>query len=291
MVKDCSTSTLISISEEELASWRRDQGARVVCHRGRYWEANPKGFYHGLHLMARMSAAEATRPAKFCWGYRTTLRTEESSLANGTMPVNLLGDVKNYTLENIGSRRRNKIRNCLKVAEIVEFSRPNQLFDEGYEVLLSARRRTGYGTIPTLQDYRRGIGSYFNQGRGLILGGLIGGKLGGYVAAFAVGSTVYIQNVELATEALSTNIGTTLIFELIQACRRSCAIDEVVYGLHSREDEPLCHFKEQMGFPLVHVPARVRFMPFAGRVLFCLRPHAYYRLTGLDSATGLSEEG
>lgn len=286
MVRDCSNSSLTAISEGELAAWRREQGARVVCHRGRYWEANPKGFFHGLHLMSRMSAAEATRPTSLCWGYRTTLRQEERAQANGTMPVNLLGDVENYTLENFGSRRRNKIRNCRKKADIVEFLKPAQLFDEGYEVLLSARRRTSYGTIPPLADYRRGIGSYFGQSRGMILGALIGGKLGGYVTAYAVGSTAYIQSVELATEAFSINIGTTLVFELIQACRRSRSIDEVVYGLHSREDAPLCHYKDQMGFPLVHVPARFHFIPVAGRVLQYLRPHAYYRLTGREGDKG-----
>ncbi|BCR06410.1 hypothetical protein DESUT3_34790 [Desulfuromonas versatilis] len=282
MVKDCSDSILRCITEGDFAAWRTQQGARVVCHRGRYWEAQPAGFFNGLHLMARMAAAETTRPTPFCWGYRATLRMEESARANGAMPVHLLGDVQNYTFENISSRRRNKIRNCRKQAEIVEFLDPQPLLEGGYEVLVSARRRTGYGKIPPVEAYRREMAGYFGSRRGLVLAARSEGRLSGYIAAFAVEGTAYVQSVELASEALSTNIGTTLVFELVQACRRSGTIDEIVYGLHSREDQPLCHYKEQMGFPAVQVPARVWFIPLAARLIRSLRPHAFYRLTGHD---------
>jgi len=97
---------------------------------------------------------------------------------------------------------------------------------------------------------------------------------------YAIGSTAYMDSLILATEYLSTQIGTALVYDFVQICRRSSGIHEVVYGLHSREDSNLVIFKERMGFPVVHIPSIVHIDPFISTMLRRYKPHVYYRLTG-----------
>lgn len=279
---DAREAILTSQTEDELASWRRRRGVKVISHAGRYWEAKPGGFYHAIHWMARMTMEEATKPTPLCWGFRTTLCDAHKPASNATMPVHILADVDNYDMSALSSKRRNKVRNCYKRIRIVEVLAPDLLKQQGYDVLVSAHQRTGYGKVPNLEQYRKDIDTYFYPKSGLILAGLIDERLGGYVIASAVGATAYIDSVQIASNALPTNIGTGLIFELIQACRRAGTIREAVYGLHSREDQALCHFKEGMGFPVVHIPARVWFAPLLKAYIKNRRPDAYYRLTGRD---------
>lgn len=116
----------------------------------------------------------------------------------------------------------------------------------------------------------------------MILAGLIDGKLGGYIEAHAVDGTAYIQSVYVATEALSSYIGTGLVFDFVQICQRSDKIHQIVYGQHSREDEALCVFKDGMRFPVKHIPAKVRINPLVGNFIRWRNPNSYYRLTGRD---------
>ena len=95
-----------------------------------------------------------------------------------------------------------------------------------------------------------------NPGRSLVLAGMVEGRIAGYLVAKAVDGTAYIDEVFLATESLPTNVGSGLVFEFMQVCRRA-GIREVVYGLNSREDAALSRYKHEMGFPVVNVPARI----------------------------------
>jgi hypothetical protein len=89
---------------------------------------------------------------------------------------------------------------------------------------------------------------------------LIDGRLGGYVIGLAVDSIAYLDDVTISTEAMSSYIGIGLHFEFAQAWRRP-GIKMLVHSLHSREDVPLCTFKEGMGFAVKQVPAKVRINP------------------------------
>ncbi len=279
--RDVSEAVLTSMTEEEFANWRREQGAHVACHRGRYWEEIRPGFYQPIHWMARLSAEQATRPAPLSWGFRATL-CEDEAAANGSMPVHLLSDVEDYDLQSLPSTRRRHIRKCHKRVKIVELTSPALLQEQGYEVLLSAVTRTGYGKLPSRKDYLAGLADYITPGRRLVLAGLIGDKLGGYFTGYAVSGTAYMEDTIIATEALSTDMSSGLQFEFVQVCRRSGEIREIVSGQHSPEDSGLCAFKEEMGFPVKHVPTKVRMNPIMGKFIRWCRPHVYYRLTGHD---------
>ena len=271
---------LHSLSEEEMAHWLSRRGGRVVHHKGRYWLAKPPGFFHAIHPLARMSAEEATRPDRLCWGFRTTLCEADAHLANSTLPVHILGDVAGYDLQKLSPRRRNQIRNCFKDVEIVAIETPDLLLEQGYGVAISAQSRTGYGRVPDPKRYKRDIERFFSAPCGFILGGLIDGRLAGYLTSYAVGSTAYVDEVTLATEYLGTNISSGLFFAWMQVCKSSGRIRQVVHGLHTPENAGLCRYKDSLGLSVVHLPAFAWFMPPTGRMVKRIRPYAYYRLKG-----------
>jgi hypothetical protein len=278
--RDVSVALLHPLTEGELAHWRREQGRRVIPHRGRFWMESPPGFLQPLHWMARFSPKEARAPAVPAWGSRAVLAKSDADAANGTLSVHVLTDVAEYSLQNLSSNRRNHLRRCYKRASIVEITGTALLRQQGYEVLQSALSRTGYARAGSKEHYLATLEQFITPRRRVVIGALINGRLGGYLAGFAVDGTAYIEHVHLSTEALSDYVGIGLVFEFVQACQRSKGIREIIYGQHSREDAPLCSFKERIGFPVRHFPARVKVMPIVAQLLRWRYPHKYYRLTG-----------
>jgi len=272
--------TVVPLSEREFAEWRRAQGHTVVEHAGHFWERIRPGFYQPVHWMVQMPAEQATRPTGLCWGFRTTIREADAEQANGSMPVHFLPEPQSYDLPRLASRQRNKVRNCLRKVEIVELLEPDLLYKQGHAIYMTAVRRSGYGRPLTVEQYRQMMGHHFHPRRGVILAGLIEGRLTGYVVSYAIEHTGYVEGVELGDEALEANVSLGLVFEWLQACRRSGVITQIVHGLHTPEDANLCHHKERMGFTVLHVPARHWFAPLTGRLVRLADRHRYYRLTG-----------
>jgi hypothetical protein len=64
---------------------------------------------------------------------------------------------------------------------------------------------------------------YTSRPSAIVLAGLVDDRIGGWIAGYAVDGTAYIEIVDLATEAQSTQIGTGLHFAFVEACRRSPA--------------------------------------------------------------------
>jgi hypothetical protein len=234
--------------------------------------------------VVRLDAHEATPPRRPRWGYRAALSDRAAASANGTLPVHLLRDVGSYDTSRLSSNRRKHLRQCYKRARIVVLDDGNLLREQGHAVVRSARTRTRYGALPSRESYLSGLEAYARSPHRLILAGLVGDDLGGYVSGYAVGVTAYLENLFVATEALTTNLTIGLLHEFVQACRRSGAIHEVVNGLHAREDPALDTFKKGIGFPVVHLPSTVQMNGMARAVLRRHFPDKLYRLEGLPGA-------
>jgi hypothetical protein len=281
-VRDVSEAVVISMTEAEMANWCRKDGTHVVYQHGCYWKETRIGFYQPVHLMARLHIEQAKRPVKLCWGFQAALCEDDAKANNGSMPVHLLSDVAGYDLQSLSSNRRHNVRRYRKRAKIVQVISPELLQEQGYEVVLSALKRTAnpYEKTPSKAEYLAGLADWSAPHNQFVLAGLIDDKLGGYITGYAVGGTAYTVRLYIATEALSTYIGTGLIFEFVQACRRASKIHEVCYGLHLPEDPALGVFKESMGFPLTHIPTKISMNPIIGKFIAWYRPYIYYRLTG-----------
>lgn len=281
-VRDLSQAVLNSMTEEEFAKWHCELGKHVICHRNRYWKEVFPGFYEPMHWMANLSAQQATRPTPLCWGFRASLCQNDAVAANGLMPIHLLSDLESYDLQSLSSNRRHNIRRCLKRVKIVELIGSALLQEQGYEVFLSAAKRVGNPNIPSKEEYLASLADYIAPGRRLLLAGLIGDKLGGYLTGYTVSGTAYLEHMYIDTEVLSTNISHGLKFEFVQICRRSGNIYQVVDGLHRSEDSKLTLFKESIGFAVKHIPSRVWMNPILEKFIHWRYPHKYYRLTGRD---------
>ncbi len=274
------------MTEEQWAEVLRCQGKHVVFHRGRYWVELVRGFYEPVHWLAALTEEEATRPRFGCWGFRTRLRDATPGLANGTMPVQLCSNVADYSEQALTSGRRNHLRRSRKRVQIIQLKDAQILRDQGHNVMLSAIRRTDYGHAPELEQYSSSVNLLVQNSHMMVLAGLSGDRLAGYLTGYAVGDVAYIQNVFLATEFLSTYVGTGLPFEFVQACRRTGTIRHVVYGLHSVEDPRLCTFKAGMGFPPAYLSSRVSIPPILSTLLRYRYPYKFYRLTGQHPKVG-----
>jgi Acetyltransferase (GNAT) family len=270
------------LSEDELTAWRRAKGQRLVRLRGRWWEEVKPGFYQAIHWMARLRQDEVGRPTASCWGFRTTLHDEDAAAANGWLPVHLLSDLGSYDFDKIPSKFRNKLRKCWKTNEIVEVIEPTVLRDQGYAVRCSVHQRTGMWQPPSKDEYVAGLDAYMGHPCRLVLAGLAEGRLRGYLDGFAVDGTAYIDHLYVHSDALQTEVGTGLVFEFVQACRRSRRVREIVYGLDVPSDRSLKQYKEKMGFPVARIPTRHWLLPPAGTCIRRWRPEVYYRLTGDD---------
>ncbi|MBW4639635.1 MAG: hypothetical protein KME05_15660 [Gloeocapsa sp. UFS-A4-WI-NPMV-4B04] len=285
-MRDVSEAVLSSMTEEEFVNYSRHKGNHVVHHRGRYWEEMFPGLYQPVHFLARLSADQVTRPSLLCWGFRAALSEDDQEAANGSIPVHLLSNVEGYTLETLASKRRNQLRKCCKLVKIVQLIGSALLQEQGYGVLVSSLQRTlnptgnPYRKMPLKEDYLADLADWSTHKNELILAGFIGDKLGGYIIGYAVDGTAYMESVDVATEALATNISTGLYFEFVQACRRSGKICEIVNSPHMPEDPALGNFKEGMGFPVKYVPSKVQLNPIIEKYSRYRRPLGYYRLTG-----------
>lgn len=282
-VRPVSEATCAVLTEKEFAGHRRQEGTRVIEHGGHYWEQiGAPGFFQPIHLLARLTPEEATRPTPLSWGYRAALTTDAAGAANGTLPIVRVPDLARYDFDSLTPNRKNKLRKAQRLVEIVQVTGPALLLEQGYEVVRDSLSRTRHRKLPSREEYVQKLKKYFQGNHWCVLAGLIDGKLGGYVDGYMIDGVAYGLSAYYASWARSTNISTGLNFEFAQLCRRLKGVHTFMTGLHSREDAQLNQFKTDMGFIVDHIPIRWDMNPLARAFIRRQRPHAYYRLTGVE---------
>jgi hypothetical protein len=281
-VQDVTKAVIPVVSEAEMAEFLREQGQRVIRHRGRYWQQMVPGFYRPVHPLARLSAEQATRPTAASWGFQACLTEDDAHLANAHIPMNLVTDVDRFDETTLTSDRRRRLRRARDNARIVQLTGPALVRDQGYDLLVSALERTGHGRLPTRKKYLASLERWGEPAWGIALGALFEGRLGGYITGHAVDRTAYAGEIVVATWALKTHISAGLTYEFLNACKRAGSIREMQHGLHVRENEGLCKNKELLGLPLRRLPSKLGLIPGAAPLIRRHNPHKYYRLTGRD---------
>ena len=278
---------LVPMTEAELASDPQER-RRTVLHRGRYWRETFTGLFEPIHPMARLTDWEATRPSPRCWGYHAALAESSTAEANSSMPMHLLVDLDGFSVDSLSSNRRYHLRRSQRQVTYVQLVGAGPLESGGYEVFRSAQARTHnpYRTARSKAEFLAEMEWYTSRPSAIVLAGLVDDRIGGWIAGYAVDGTAYIEIVDLATEALSTQIGTGLHFAFVEACRRSPGIREIAHSPHIPEDAALVVFKEGIGFPVVNVPSKAWLLPVANTLVRWRKPYLHYRLTGRMSPKG-----
>jgi hypothetical protein len=263
-----------------LAAMRAKEGDSIVLRGSCYWRAVYPGFYQPIHLLARIPASEVRRPVRLCWGFRAALAPEDAHLANATLPVHLLTGVQNFHEEGLSRNRRSDLRRCRRLVEIRRLDDPSLLLEQGHGVFMSAARRLGYWKPLSERAYRERVLRRAAYGPRLLVAGLIGGRLRGYIDSYVVGDVLYNDEIFVSTSALRTGIGTGLYVETLETAARAASIRDVCNSLHRPHDVDLCRFKQGLGFRVVPVPAHAQIRPAMRAFLCARRPELYYRLTG-----------
>lgn len=267
------------LTEQAYANYLVSKGANVKARGSVYWIQTRTGFWEPSHWMVRCDQSQLQPPTCLCWGFRCVTQ-HEVTIGRGHLPVHLLEDISGYDTNALDGKRRNQLRACRRRVKIVQLLHSTILEEQGFGIMCSAHRRTGYGHVTSLSAYLDGVKRLMSNYPGLVMAGLIDGKLGGWLYGKVIGKTAYIDSIIVATEALSSNIGTGLVFDFVQACRKTGVVTEVVYGLATPEDPRLTAYKESMLFPVVRVPTRVWILPLIAVALRLVKPHVFHRLTG-----------
>ena len=278
---------MVPMTEKDLAVDPQER-RRTVLHRGRYWREAFTGLFEPVHPMARLTAWEATRPSPRCWGYHAALAESSMAEANSSMPMHLLADLGGFSVDSLSSNRRYHLRRSQRQVTYVQVAGSGPLESGGYEVFRSAQARTGnpYRTVRSEAEFLSEMKWYTSRPSAIVLAGIVDDRIGGWIAGYAVDRTAYIEIVDIATEVISTQMGTGLHFAFVEACRRSPGIREIAHSPHIPEDAALVVFKEGIGFPVVNVPSKAWLLPVADTLIRWRKPFLHYRLTGRMSPKG-----
>ena len=276
-------SALVNLTEKEFTDWKKEElKVNFIQHRGRYWRRSRLGFCVPVHPLARLNLDEATRPTMLSLGFRAALADDARSIANTNMSHFILSDLAGYNIDTLPGKRRTKLRKCQKAARIVRMNGLAVPREQIYEVIASAAARTNYWP-PSKENYLGKIERHFSDERRYILVALVEDNIAGFLEGIAVGGTAYSQYLFVATEYLSTEVGTGLVFEFSQVCRRSEGIKEITYGSVEPDDEKINTFKKEMGFPVVKIPVILAINPLLEKFLRWRDPENYYRVTGVGN--------
>jgi len=284
-MKDPAEAVLTPLSEEDLARRYMREGNKVIQAHGRWWLQTLPGLYDAVHWFARHTLEEAKRPTVFCWGYRAVLHEDLAASANGALPVQVITDVEGYDLDRLAGRTQKDLARFERNdARIVWLDDPEILLEQGYDVMLSWIGRTRHRAPESRQTYLARMSRNAQDRTRLMLAGVRGDTLLGYVTSFIVDGTAYMSEIHLSTEALSCHLSTALWFETAQFYRRRGLAREICAGLMMPEKDGLTDYKARLGFDLVRLPTRVWLLPGLAGYAQKHYPAKYYRFTG----TGLS---
>lgn len=269
-----------SLSEDELADVRAAEGASVARRSGRPWASIFPGFYQPVNLVARLTSAEVGRPTTACWGYRAAVVAEDAASANGSVPVHLVDGLDHLHMERMAHGRVQDLRKCRARIEFRLIRDPDIFDSAGFAVYASAQQRLHYWENLDDAAYRRQIRKRVADPRRLFVGGFLDSVLGGYLESYIVDGVIFARELIVATDLLRSGISTGLYVETIEMGLRAGAVHAACLGLETPERPGLTRFKDSLGAPVVHLPARSSIPAPVAAYIGARRPNVLYRLVG-----------
>jgi hypothetical protein len=268
------------LSEMECGEWHEARGRRVVEHRGRLWVEPRRCFFQPVHHLAKLSAHEATRPARSCLGFRARLAEEAWEWANASLPAHTFPDPQSYGLGRLRQTPRRQVRQGLRAVDVVALEIPDLILDQGYAVAAEAHARENGIDLPGRATFRKNVLSFFSPRRGLILAAVRGGHLLGFSLTYAVDAAAYHDMVYVTGQGLANKVPVCLFHAFATLVSRRLQVQELMHGEHLRTDEGLCEFKRRIGLVVTPLPARAWFASGLDGLLRRTRPQKYYQVTG-----------
>lgn len=277
---DWEDASLPVLTEAQCGEWYDARGHWVVEHCGRLWVGSRRCVFQPVHHMAKLSSHEATRPARACLGFRARLAETARECANASLPVHTLPDPQSYELGRLRPTPRRQVRNGLRAVDLVALEIPDLILDQGYAVATEAHARDNGIELPGRAEFRKNVLSYFEPPRGLILAAVRGQQLLGFSLTFAVDTTAYHDMVYVTNQGLANKVPVCLFHAFATLVSRQPQLQELMHGVHVRNDEGLCEFKRRIGLVVTAVPARAWFPRGLDGLIRRARREQYYQVTG-----------
>jgi hypothetical protein len=230
---------------------------KVHFRQGVYWWQYKPFYCLPLHELQTIEPGEsAPSPLRALLGYEHIV--PDPSMANAVLPVMMVENVQDYSIDALSSNTRNHIRKGLRRTE-VRLADLRDMQEHGYEVNLSALARQK-------EDWTRDTSAYSNRQKwfhdveayhGLpgkkMWGAYRDGRLIAYLWTTLVEDTAYINGAMGHSGYLGYHPNEALLYTFCSYCSETGDIARVVFGLWCAK-ESLNRFKEKMGFRKVDFP-------------------------------------
>jgi len=194
--------TFAVTDEEEFAREQESAGDRVHFSNGVWWRDLRFGFCQPCFCFREVDHRQA-RPyfGRCAAGFMHV--AAPGSPTNGTYRVIVREDMKQYSLQQLERRKRGVVRAAITRVEVRPVTDINDLTGDGYEVYISWRERTGWGSNKSQRAvYEKWITSAFRRSKRLVLGAYCDDKLVGFMLPAAVRNVAFISYIASHSDAL-----------------------------------------------------------------------------------------
>ena len=216
--------------EEEFAREQEAAGDRVHLHQGVWWRELRYGFCQPCFCFREVDHRDA-RPSlgRSPAGYMHV--AAEGSPANGVYRAIVREGMQQYSLQQLERRKRNVVRASIDRVQVRPVTKLEDLTGDGYEVYISWRERTGWGSNKSQRSvYETWISNAFHRTKRTVLGAYVDEKLVGFMLPAAVCNVAFISYIASHSDALWAYPNDALYHAFLCVARQTPGIEMANMG-------------------------------------------------------------
>lgn len=241
------------LSEEELAQGQFVAGDKVHFHRGVWWLQVRSLFCAPCFPYSQVDHRKS-------WPYllRGLAGFTHLSLpyapSNGMYAAIVHENVPNYSIRDLSTDRRTKLRKALTHLNVRIVEQARELVTGGFEVYSSCHQRIGWGRNKTDRaTFEAWIRRAFQRQGRTILGAYHGNKLVAFMLPYAVGNIAVQSYLASHTEYLKYRPNEAIIHAFLSIARQTAGVEMADFGPVSSKAS-LDSFKQHFG-SIRHFPS------------------------------------
>ncbi|RJO60861.1 hypothetical protein C4544_04265 [candidate division WS5 bacterium] len=241
-------------------------GYDVHCNDQIWWIERSPFFYEPVvPLQVLKRGAAKPKTYKSLLGYSHLVSSEKDS--NACTSVMLLREeqLKNYSMQSLSSKRRNKVRKGLRLTKNIKIESIENVLDDMKQIAISKAIRTGRGKSPEYyvthyEEWKADIIKQFNidKGKKEYWGSFYNGNLIAFMTVVPINGTMMINQGSSHTDHLDKCPNDALRYTFLEYCKTVKECQQVISGLWSDNKPTLNEFKESYGFEKVDLPLYIR---------------------------------
>jgi len=271
---------LQQMSIQEHAELEIQFGTPLIHRHGRYWRRVRPFFYRPLHGVEPIAEAVVRSPC--AWPGSFQYAVADAQRANSTINFIMLDQLQTYSLESLGHRRRNLIRQAARHFHVRRLDDLDELKNQGYLAYRSFYERTRYSYRSdrlVKEKFDEWAETLFRHPKAILLGGFGPAGLVAVSCSYWIKNTLNYATFYAETGCLRQNIGEVMLHELRLIAAGEPGIREILIRPY-RGGESMDQYYLLRGAKIVRKPARLELNRFSLALLRRLKPAEYALLTG-----------